>query len=241
MTGGGCRRGLTWPRSCKSRLRSVRSLAFRLSHALSAVTYCRETIGKVAIINRQAYPLSRQLDDDGGEIVLRRIEAMGVDVLTKASVKDLVITPEGVLSGLVLSDDTQLDTQMVIYAIGITPRDDLARKAGLKCGDKGGITVDDSLKTSAPDVYAIGECASWRENTFGLIGPGGTCNYYCGVTVDSHPTVEMADILTFNLTQVETDLGGFKPRKMVCYPHPVRRGINLTEPFVRTCLICLRS
>lgn len=157
-----------------------------------------ETIGKVAIVNRQAFPLSRQLDDDGGEIVLRRIEAMGVDVLTKASVKDIVTTPEGVLTGLVLSDDTQLDTQMVIYAIGITPRDDLARKAGLKCRERGGITVDDSLRTSAPDVYAIGECASWRENTFGLIGPG----------------VEMADILTFNLTQIETELGGFKPRQM---------------------------
>lgn len=99
---------------------------------------------------------------------------MGVDVLTKTTVEDIVTTPDGVLSGLILSDGTQLDTQMVIYAIGITPRDDLARKAGLKCRDKGGITVDDYLKTSAPDVYAIGECASWQEHTFGLIGPGGT-------------------------------------------------------------------
>ncbi|KAI6028258.1 hypothetical protein EDC04DRAFT_2899029 [Pisolithus marmoratus] len=157
-----------------------------------------KTIGKVAIVNRQAYPLSRQLDDEGGEIVLRCIEAMGVEVLTKASVTSLVTTPEGVLTGLVLSNDEQLDAEMVIYAIGITPRDDLARKAGLKCGARGGITVDDYLRTSSPDIYAIGECASWRENTFGLIGPG----------------VEMADILAFNLTQVQTDVGGFQPRQM---------------------------
>ncbi|KAI6106917.1 hypothetical protein EDD16DRAFT_1489574 [Pisolithus croceorrhizus] len=157
-----------------------------------------ETIGKVTIVNRQAYPLSRQLDDEGGEIVLRCIEAMGVEVLTKTSVTSLVSTPQGVLTGLVLSNDEQLDAEMVIYAIGITPRDDLARKAGLKCGVRGGITVDDFLRTSAPDIYAIGECASWRENTFGLIGPG----------------VEMADILAFNLTQVQADVGGFKPRQM---------------------------
>ncbi|KAI6019777.1 hypothetical protein F5J12DRAFT_904177 [Pisolithus orientalis] len=157
-----------------------------------------ETIGKVTIINRQAYPLSRQLDDEGGEIVLRCIEAMGVEVLTKTSVTSLVTTPEGVLTGLVLSNDDQLDAEMVVYAIGISPRDDLARKAGLKCGVRGGITVDDYLRTSIPDIYAIGECASWRENTFGLIGPG----------------VEMADILAFNLTQVQTDVGGFKPRQM---------------------------
>ncbi|KAF9219484.1 nitrite reductase [Gyrodon lividus] len=160
--------------------------------------YDLETIGKVAIINRQAFPLSRQLDDEGGEIVLRRIEAMGVEVLTKTSVKDILTAEDDILTGLVLSNDQHFDAQMVIYAIGITPRDDLARKAGLECKDKGGITVDDLLRTSAPDVYAIGECASWRDNTYGLIAPG----------------VEMADILSFNFTQVETGVGDFKPRQM---------------------------
>ncbi|KIJ61882.1 hypothetical protein HYDPIDRAFT_176844 [Hydnomerulius pinastri MD-312] len=160
--------------------------------------YDLETIAKVAIVNRQAFPLSRQLDDEGGEIVLRRIEAMGVEVLTKTSVKDITTTSDGVLTGLILSGEQQYDAQIVIYAIGITPRDDLARKSGLKCKDKGGIVVDDSLKTSAPDVFAIGECASWKDNTYGLIAPG----------------VEMADILSFNFTQVETGVGGFKPRQM---------------------------
>ncbi|KAF8843892.1 nitrite reductase [Paxillus ammoniavirescens] len=160
--------------------------------------YDLETIAKVAIVNRQAFPLSRQLDDEGGEIVLHRIEAMGVEVLTKTSVKDILTTENGTLTGLVLSNDEHYDAQMVIYAIGITPRDDLARKSGLKCKDKGGIIVDDLLNTSAPDVYAIGECASWRDHTYGLIAPG----------------VEMADILSFNFTQVETGVGGFKPRQM---------------------------
>ncbi|KAG2363511.1 hypothetical protein BDR07DRAFT_1483621 [Suillus spraguei] len=156
-----------------------------------------ETISEVVIINRQLFPLSRQLDDEGGEIVLRRIEAMGVRVLTRTFVKD-VITLDGVLTGLSLSHDQYLKAEMVIHAIGITPRDDLARQAGLKCAEKGGIVINDLLQTSAQDVYAIGECASWKGNTYGLIAPG----------------VEMADILSFNFTQVETDLGGFKPRVM---------------------------
>ncbi|KAG2156771.1 uncharacterized protein EDB93DRAFT_1238676 [Suillus bovinus] len=156
-----------------------------------------ETISEVVIINRQAFPLSRQLDNEGGEIVLRRIEAMGVRVLTRTSIKD-IITSDGVLTGLSLSDDQYLKAEMVIYAIGITPRDDLARQASLKCVEKGGIVINDLLQTSAQDVYAIGECASWKGNTYGLIAPG----------------VEMADILSFNFTQVETGLGGFKPRVM---------------------------
>lgn len=132
-----------------------------------------EAISEVVIINRQTFPLSRQLDDEGGEIVLRRIEAMGVRVLTRTSVKDITVTSDGVLTGLILSDDQHFKAEMVIYSIGISPRDDLARQAGLKCFEKGGIVVNDLLQTSAPDVYAIGECASWKGNTYGLIAPGG--------------------------------------------------------------------
>ncbi|KZT30290.1 nitrite reductase [Neolentinus lepideus HHB14362 ss-1] len=160
--------------------------------------YDLETIAKVSIVNRQAYPLSRQLDEEGGEIVLRRIENMGVEVLTNITVKDITTADDGTFSGLEMSDGRHVDAQMVIYAIGITPRDDLGRAAGLKCHEKGGIVVDDSLKTSAEDVFAIGECASWRGNTYGLIAPG----------------VEMADILSFNFTQTETSIGGFKSRQM---------------------------
>lgn len=47
--------------------------------------------------------------------------------------------------------------------------------------------MTNDLQTSAPDIYAIGECASWENQTFGLIAPG----------------VEMADVLAFNLTQAK--------------------------------------
>lgn len=108
-------------------------------------------------------------------------------------------------------------------AVGITPRDDLARVSGIKIATRGGIDVDDSLMTSSPDIYAIGECASWRGNTYGLIAPGG------GPTqVDSAgrtgradgpssfltDAVEMADILAFNLCQTKTKMGAHAPRKM---------------------------
>jgi nitrite reductase (NAD(P)H) len=136
--------------------------------------YDLETVQDVSIINRQAFPLSRQLDAGGGEIVLRRIEAMGVEVLTNTSVKSIVTSPNepNVFKGLELSDGRILEAQLVVFAIGITPRDDLARKAGLACEERGGVIVNDSLETSAKDVYAIGECASWQRNTYGLIAPG---------------------------------------------------------------------
>ena len=73
--------------------------------------------------------------------------------------------------------------------IGIKARDELARKAGIKCADRGGgIVINSDLCTSSEDIYAIGECASWENSTFGLIAPG----------------IEMADILAFNLTQAKS-------------------------------------
>jgi len=49
------------------------------------------------------------------------------------------------------------------------------------------VVVGNNLQTSVKDIYAIGECASWENSTFGLIAPG----------------IEMADVLAFNLTQAK--------------------------------------
>ncbi|KAF5354806.1 hypothetical protein D9756_005269 [Leucocoprinus leucothites] len=153
-----------------------------------------ETISHVSIINRQAYPLSRQLDADAGEMVLAKIEALGVQVLTNCSPSEELTrgaddgSDNRVFSGFKLRDGSNHYADMVIYAIGIQPRDELARACGIDCHPKGGIIVGSDLQTSASDVYAIGECANWKGNYYGLIAPG----------------IEMADILSFNLTQTES-------------------------------------
>lgn len=154
--------------------------------------YDLSTISHVSIMNRKAFPLSRQLDDEAGEMVLHKIEAMGVQVLTNCSPTAQLTRPADddytVFTGFTLQDGTIYEADLAIYAIGIQPRDKVAKASGIECDGKGGIVVDDNLETSAKDVYSIGECASWRGNTYGLIAPG----------------IEMADILSFNLTQSES-------------------------------------
>lgn len=169
--------------------------------------YDLETVDNVTIIHRQAYPLSRQLDTAGGEIVLRRIEALDVRVIGNVTPRSLVTRTEmgkQVLTGIELSDGSVVSCTVAVFSVGIQPRDELAKTSGIRCeGDIShggrGIIVDDYLKTSADDVFAIGECASWNGKTYGLIAPG----------------IEMADILSFNFTQTQTDVGGFAARKMV--------------------------
>ena len=61
---------------------------------------------------------------------------------------------------------------MVVFSAGIRPRDELARACGLELGERGGIVIDDRCRTSDPDIFAIGECASYDGRTFGLVAPG---------------------------------------------------------------------
>jgi nitrite reductase (NAD(P)H) len=137
-----------------------------------------QSISHVSVIIRQAYPLSRQLDQDAGEMVLHKIEAMGVQVLTNCSPSEQLTrladdeSGDEFFTGLQLQDGTIHDADLVIYAIGIKPRDELAKAAGIECHPRGGVVVSDNLQTSVQDVYAIGECASWKGNFYGLIAPG---------------------------------------------------------------------
>lgn len=140
--------------------------------------YDLPTIPDVSIVNRSAYPLSRQLDKEAGEMVQRKIEAMGVKCVTSVNVSKMLVKQDevdgaDVFTGFEFDDGEVLEADMVVMAVGITPRDDLARVSGIATDKRGGIAVGDDLMTSAKDVYAMGECASWRGNTYGLIGPGG--------------------------------------------------------------------
>jgi nitrite reductase (NAD(P)H) len=128
------------------------------------------TIPSVSILIRQPYPLNRQLDASAGELVLRKIEAMGVEVLTYCQPSDITTTPhpttgEDVFTGFTIDDGKHVESELVIFAIGIKPRDDLAGgDSGITIAKRGGIDVGDDLMSNVDGVYAIGECASWRGN-----------------------------------------------------------------------------
>lgn len=143
---------------------------------------------KVKLIERNKWVLSRQLDADAGNLVVEKVTDLGLEILLSKRVRQIKTDQENNVTGVVFEDGEQMDCSTICFAIGVQPRDSLARSAGIKCAERGGgILVNDDLSTSIPDIYAIGECASWKNQTFGLIAPG----------------VEMADVLSFNLTQAK--------------------------------------
>jgi nitrite reductase (NADH) large subunit len=112
-----------------------------------------------------------QLDDGAAAILRERIEGLGIDIRTSAAATEVVIEG-GQVTGLTLDGGERIDADLVVFAAGIRPRDELARAAGLEVGPRGGAVVDDTCATSAADVYAIGECACHDGTVYGLVAPG---------------------------------------------------------------------
>lgn len=112
-----------------------------------------------------------QVDEGGGRILRHKIEALGVNVLTSRSTLKIVDGAEH-RHRMVFEDGSYHETDMIVFSAGIRPRDDLARQCVLAIGPRGGVVIDDHCRTSDHNVYAIGECASWNEQTFGLVAPG---------------------------------------------------------------------
>ncbi|MGN6577801.1 MAG: nitrite reductase large subunit NirB, partial [Nocardioides sp.] len=121
-----------------------------------------------------------QVDDGGGEALRRIVEGMGVAVLTSAASSALHAGADGAVTSMELADGTLLDADVVVFATGVRPRDELAREAGLVIGQRGGVVVDDGCRVStgssggSDDVYAVGEVACIQGRTWGLVGPGYT-------------------------------------------------------------------
>ena len=112
-----------------------------------------------------------QVDEDGGRILREKIESLGVHVHTS---RNTTAITDGMTARhrMVFADGTHLETDMIVFSAGIRPRDELARQNALAVGARGGIAVNNHCGTSDPDIYAIGECAAWRDQCFGLVAPG---------------------------------------------------------------------
>lgn len=116
--------------------------------------------------------MPRQLDERGGQILAHRIRELGIRVHLGARIE--AIRGDSAVRSIVLAGQDEIAVDLVVVSAGIRARDELASAAGLACSPRGGITVDDGLRTSHPDVYAIGECAVHRGTSYGLVAPGYT-------------------------------------------------------------------
>lgn len=123
----------------------------------------------VTVVHNSGHLMDRQLDAPAGGLLKSDLEARGISVLCNANSQEILAGSDGRVRALMLADGTELPCDLLVMAVGVRPNAALAAPAGLDVNK--GIVVDDAMRTSAPDVYALGECVEHRGAVFGLVAP----------------------------------------------------------------------
>ncbi|KAJ3115947.1 hypothetical protein HDU96_010809 [Phlyctochytrium bullatum] len=148
-----------------------------------------------SVIERNPYLMSRQLNQEAAHLLHTELDKLNLTSHCSIGIRQLAPhqdDPERVgcvemepLKAKAKADGSpptpppeeaeerrSVEVDVVIIATGIKARDEVAREAGIECHERGGVVVDGRMCAKAPNVYAIGEVASFEGNTFGLVAPG---------------------------------------------------------------------
>jgi len=121
----------------------------------------------VTVVHLPATLMERQLDPAAAALLKASLESRGLEFRMRT--QTVAVLGEERARGLRFDDGSELEADLIVMAVGVRPRIDLARDAGLAC--RRGILVDDTLQTYDPSIYAVGECVEHRNSTFGLVAP----------------------------------------------------------------------
>jgi len=111
----------------------------------------------VTIIEALGWPLPGLLDEEVAALVTKQLLKKDIDLIFGERVSGFRGSPEGKVTGVMVGSKT-IEADIAIMALGVRPNTTLAKEAGLKIGQLGGIDVDEHLHTSDPDIYAGGDC-----------------------------------------------------------------------------------
>ena len=128
----------------------------------------------VTVVHVMPWLMERQLDDVAGKLLQKSLEARGLKFMLGAQTQELIGDEDGGKAGRVsairFKDGSQLDTDLVVMAVGIRPNTQLAESMRLYCNK--GIVVNDTMQTvTDARIYSVGECAAHRGIAYGLVAP----------------------------------------------------------------------
>lgn len=123
---------------------------------------------QVIVVDHAMRLMQHQLDEPAAEMLKEHVLSLGIRVFLGSGIK--LIEGEHKVTAVVLQDGRRIECDTLIFATGIIPNIELARAAQLSVGR--GIRVNDTMQTSDPDIYAVGECAEHRGKVYGIVAPG---------------------------------------------------------------------
>ena len=154
------------------------------------------------VVEHESHLMARQLDEAGGQLLEQQITRLGLQVRTGCSVR--AIEGSGRVERVMLSSGEAIACDTVIICTGIRSNIALARNCGIAVGR--GITVNDRMQTSQPDIYAVGECAEHDGHIYGLVAPGLEQAAVAAAAIAGEPTNYSGSLPTTRLKVVGTDV-----------------------------------
>lgn len=122
---------------------------------------------EVTVIHAGSVLMEVQMDEVSGGLLKDSLEAGGMHFMMSAFTAEIL--GEDDVTGLKFKDGTVIDTELVVMTVGIRTNTKIASKIPLEINR--GIVVNDQLETSVDNIYALGECAEHRGQTYGLVAP----------------------------------------------------------------------
>lgn len=119
----------------------------------------------VTVVEAASQPLLAALGETVGEVFADLHREHGVDLRLETQVEEIT-RANGAATGLRTRDGATIAADAVLVAVGAKPNTELAEQAGLSMGD-GGVLVDASLRSSDPDIFAVGDIAAAQHPLFG--------------------------------------------------------------------------
>jgi len=111
-----------------------------------------------SVVELQNQILPVMLDEDMARVLAKKLTDQGIEFLLGTKVMKLEGDEEGNVT-TVVTDNGEIDAELVVVSVGVRPKVDLARQAGITIGATGAIEVNEYLQTNDPDIYALGDCA----------------------------------------------------------------------------------
>ena len=142
------------------------------------------TGAKISLVELQPTLLSNLCHQSVGDALISRFTEEGVDLHLGSAVTAIRANNNGVIA--TLNDGSELSADLVLSAVGVRARTELARGAGLKC--QRGIIVDRELRSSAANIYALGDCAEVDGQLLYYVMPLMQCVRALAKTLSGTPT-----------------------------------------------------
>ena len=136
---------------------------------LEAAAALHQAKCRIKVYETANTPLCRNLSETAGAVLLKSMKTLGIEVLLKYQLEK-ILSNNGKLN-LVFRGNVFAEADGVVLATGTRPCDELAAESGIQVSPKGGFLVDETLSTSDPDIFALGDCASFRHDSFGFVQP----------------------------------------------------------------------